>query len=249
MGKLKKKHLKVNHTQTLTHLNTFSLIKSYSEQLLYFEPKEISTINYVENTIWTLVSIRNSSAVPRDRFQYFQDAELYGIKVTTYNVTVQRRPLYFMMNSIFPSLVLNLITVLSFALPFASQIALGMTTFLTYSIYSINTSNSIPTQSDYVPAITVFYIMSTFFVLISFSWFILENFMRSRTYMPLLLRVWVKLFRKLEQAFSALVQKVSKSCKKQQPNEQKETEPEIEKSQDLSHKVVQVNLVDTKHEH
>jgi hypothetical protein len=73
-----------------------------------------------------------------------------------------------------------------------------MSTILTYAIYSINTANVIPQQSDFVPPITVFYIMSIFFTVTAFSWFILENFFRSRSYLPYLLSKWVGLCRQIE---------------------------------------------------
>ncbi len=99
------------------------IFKSYSYEFLYFYSDEVVTKNYVPNTLWDLKNITNTWSLPYDRFQDFY--EQYQMYVLKYEITLKRRPLYFIMNSIFPSLVLNLITVLSFALPFASQIALG----------------------------------------------------------------------------------------------------------------------------
>jgi hypothetical protein len=91
-----------------------------------------------------------------------------------------------------------------------------MTTFLTYSIYSINTSNSIPQQSDYVPAITIYYITSTIFTLIAFTWFIMENFFRSRGHLPWLLNMHVNLCRRGERILDSLFQVVRKQKVSQQ---------------------------------
>jgi hypothetical protein len=88
-----------------------------------FNNKEVVTTNYVPNTLWDLKSINSSSAKPIDRFQYYYPD--YNIDQTVYTITLKRRPLYFMMNSIFPCLILNIITLLSFALPFIQQMALG----------------------------------------------------------------------------------------------------------------------------
>jgi hypothetical protein len=79
--------------------------------------------NYVPNTLWDLQTVTNKTAAPVDRFQYYYTD--YTIDQTIYEFTLKRRPLYFMMNSIFPCLVLNVITVLSFALPFIPQISLS----------------------------------------------------------------------------------------------------------------------------
>jgi hypothetical protein len=89
-----------------------------------FGNKEIVTANYVPNSLWDLKAINNYSATPIDRFQYYYPT--YAIDQTIYEIVVKRRPLYFMMNSIFPCLVLNIITLLAFALPFANQMALGL---------------------------------------------------------------------------------------------------------------------------
>jgi hypothetical protein len=112
-----------------------------------------------------------------------------------------------MINTVFPCLILNVINLLAFALPFSSQIALGITTFLTYSVYSINTSNAIPMQSEILPAITVYYILSSLFTLTSFSWFILDNFFRSRLYLPNALRLHASFMKKIDDLIRDMVQK------------------------------------------
>jgi hypothetical protein len=98
-------------------------LKAHSEDFLKIKLKETVLANYIPNTIWTLVEVNTTVTLPFARFQYYFPS--YTSYVASYNIKLKRRPLYFMMSSVFPSLVLNLITVLSFALPFASQIALG----------------------------------------------------------------------------------------------------------------------------
>ena len=41
-----------------------------------------------------------------------------------FSIKIKRRPLYYMINNIYPSLILNIISLLAFALPFASQVTL-----------------------------------------------------------------------------------------------------------------------------
>jgi hypothetical protein len=110
-----------------------------------------------------------------------------------FSFSLRRKPLYFMMNSIFPSLILSVVTLISFGLPFISQIAIGMTIFLTLSVQSMNTSSAIPIQSEIVPAITLFYVFSSMFVLTSFGWFVLENYFRSRVYLPCVMRILARI--------------------------------------------------------
>jgi hypothetical protein len=70
-----------------------------------------------------------------------------------------------------------------------------MTTFLTYSIFSLSTSNSIPMQSEYLPAVTIYYILSTLATFVSFSWFVVENFFRGHKWLPAPLRLYVNMLR------------------------------------------------------
>ena len=107
-------------------------------------------------------------------------------------------------------------------MPFIPQVTIGMSTFLTYGIYSINTSSQIPTQSEYLPMVTLFFVMSSFYTLISFTWFLAENFLRSRFYMPPFLVWYVEKLRMAERFLvektKALVNKIKKikfSCNKQ----------------------------------
>jgi hypothetical protein len=86
-----------------------------------------------------------------------------------------------------------------------------MTTFLTYSIFSLSTSSSIPMQSEYLPAVTVFYILSTLSTFVSFSWFVVENFFRSHKWLPLPLRLYVKMLRCAENSIADAFKKIK--CK------------------------------------
>ncbi len=114
-----------------TQLKIGLIIKqAYASSELNFNNKQIVTDNYVENTLWDLQNVSNSSASPVDRFQYYYQG--YAIDQTIYEITLKRRPLYFMINSIFPCLVLNIITILSFALPFVPQMSLGFYFKLTF---------------------------------------------------------------------------------------------------------------------
>lgn len=59
-----------------------------------------------------------------------------------------------------------------------------MTTFLTFSVYSLRVAGDIPIQSEYLPLITLYFIISTVYTLISFMWFILGNYFMTNVYLP-----------------------------------------------------------------
>ena len=50
----------------------------------------------------------------------FANNDIYFILI------ISRRPLYYMLNNIYPCFILNLVTLLTFFLPFASQIAISI---------------------------------------------------------------------------------------------------------------------------
>jgi hypothetical protein len=47
--------------------------------------------------------------------------------------------------------------------------------FLTYSVYSLNFSNRFPQQSEYLMMVTLYFLLSISWTLLSMIWFIIEN--------------------------------------------------------------------------
>lgn len=84
--------------------------------------KGIDMSNYITNPTWTLLEYRIISIFSNNRFVVksgFQSEDI------AFYLTLKRGPLYTMINSVFPCLLLNSVTLLSFFLPFASQVPLG----------------------------------------------------------------------------------------------------------------------------
>lgn len=63
-------------------------------------------------------------------------------------------------------------------------IFLGMTCFMTYSVYSLNFSNLFPQQSDYLMMITAYFLLSMSWTLISLCWFVLCNHYTNKAELP-----------------------------------------------------------------
>jgi hypothetical protein len=87
-----------------------------------------------------------------------------------------------MVNAIFPCLILNLVNLLVFAMPYVNQINICMTIFLTFSVYALKVSSEIPVQSEYLPMVSVYFIVSVVFILLTMCWCVLENHMRAKCY-------------------------------------------------------------------
>lgn len=59
-----------------------------------------------------------------------------------------------------------------------------MTTFLTFSVYSLRVANDIPIQSEYLPYIFIYFIFSVLYTLLSMIWFMIVNKLSSKVELP-----------------------------------------------------------------
>jgi hypothetical protein len=65
-----------------------------------------------------------------------------------------------------------------------------MTSILTFAVTSLRISNDIPIQSDYLPLITTYFLMSIVYTLTGLVWFVLlENFTKKKKLPWILLRI------------------------------------------------------------
>jgi hypothetical protein len=79
---------------------------------------------YIDNAVWSLVQTSYDFFLSQDRYSY--DLVDYNIKEIKFKFILRRRPLYFMINSVFPCLVLNVLTLMSFFLPALPQFTISM---------------------------------------------------------------------------------------------------------------------------
>ena len=86
---------------------------------------------YIPNSLWDLEEISTEVIISSDR--YFDNIHEIRNADASINIVLKRRPLYFMVNNIFPCMILNCITVLAFSLPFAQQIALSKHNFISHN--------------------------------------------------------------------------------------------------------------------
>ena len=80
---------------------------------------------YIQNSLWDLKAMEVKTILSSDRyFDYTRSSQTEDISI---NLILKRKPLYFMVNNIFPCLILNSVTLIAFSLPFALQIGLSNT--------------------------------------------------------------------------------------------------------------------------
>ncbi|CAF0940104.1 unnamed protein product [Brachionus calyciflorus] len=154
------------------------------------DDKESLKLNDVLSSSWDFLDWDSDVAESNERFHF----DNYISNDVKFYLKLRRRPLYFMVNGVLPCLVLNLITALAFFIPFASQVSLTMTIILTFSIYSLRVANDIPVQSDYLPLITVYFMVSTIYSILSLIWFIAANHMLAKSKIPSFMLKLSKLF-------------------------------------------------------
>ncbi|CAF3139563.1 unnamed protein product [Rotaria sp. Silwood2] len=165
-------------------INLTSWSQGYN-RIIYAENRSlvIDTSGYSEHPLWKLYDTDLIVINASDRAPF---EETYNA-IISIQLFLQRKPLFFMMNGIFACLILNCVTLLSYALPFAPQIGLCMTCFMTYSVYSLNFSNLFPQQSQYLMTITLYFLLSICWTLLSMTWFVIYNYFTTKAEMPKLL--------------------------------------------------------------
>ena len=62
-----------------------------------------------------------------------------------------------------------------------------MTIFLTLGVYGINVANIFPLQSDYIPTITIYFIMGITYTFLCLLWFVYAEYLKSKDKLPFVL--------------------------------------------------------------
>ena len=99
----------------------------------YFTRYDIYNIDideYDEHPIWTLKSITKRTVFDHGRLDLVNFVNSLTKKNTTYltasdmiiDLTLKRSPLYIMINGFLPCFILNLVILIAFPMPFASQV-------------------------------------------------------------------------------------------------------------------------------
>ena len=82
--------------------------------------KKASTVNFMANSVWDLVGNKISIVNTSSRFFCYLSSSDF-----VFELTVQRKPLYYMINNVYPCLILNVVTLITYFLPFSLQATLS----------------------------------------------------------------------------------------------------------------------------
>jgi hypothetical protein len=72
----------------------------------------------------------------------------------------------------------------------------GITSWLTFAVNSVRISNDIPVQSEYLPLITLYMLMSMIYTLFAFVWFIIADHLSKTKKIPFIFKLVADTLRK-----------------------------------------------------
>ena len=86
--------------------------------------KKASTVNFMANSVWDLVGNKISIVNTSSRFFCYLSSSDF-----VFELTVQRKPLYYMINNVYPCLILNVVTLITYFLTFSLQATFSILKF------------------------------------------------------------------------------------------------------------------------
>lgn len=89
---------------------------------IYPDEDEINFDYYTKNPVWDIVNTTINESLNLAKSKYYNNEDFDEF---FYNITIKRLPLYFMINNVYPFLILNIVTLANYFLPFASQTTLS----------------------------------------------------------------------------------------------------------------------------
>jgi hypothetical protein len=151
---------------------------------------DLSTI--VKSPMWNLSRVDvypnyNSKRFLLSNLNYENGKDFMSADIGFFLI-MQRGSMFSMINNIFPCLVLNVVILSAFFIPvIVPQMAISITCFLTYGVYSLRVATDLPVQSQYFPVISYYFLFSLFYTLISMIWFVMANYYMTKNKTPFLL--------------------------------------------------------------
>ena len=118
-------------------------------RLIYLDPSTDLT-GFTENGEWDMVAITTINST-----SYFEEQPYSRIH---YTFTLRRRPLYHILNTMFPLIVMASLTIFVFKLPPESgeRIGMSLTVLLAYAVYLTLISDDIPRTSTSVSILSLY---------------------------------------------------------------------------------------------
>eukprot|EP00111_Clytia_hemisphaerica_P009190 TCONS_00027017-protein len=115
---------------------------------------EINLKSYTANSEWKL-----ESATMKQINMTYTCCPNTHFPIIHATVKLHRKPLYYLLNMIFPMVLISLMTTLTFFLPAESgeRVGLAITLFLSMTVFMLIVDSLMPETSDTVPIVTIFF--------------------------------------------------------------------------------------------
>lgn len=136
--------------------------------------------NYTENNEWKLVKYKPT----RSEIKYDNWVENDLFSEIRYKILIRRKPLFVLQNFVAPALMLCILTLVSFFIPFAQEMQIGISILLSFSVFKLRLSDDVPVQSDSIPLINIYFTMCMSFSLSAMVWFSIINNLKDKKPLP-----------------------------------------------------------------
>ncbi|CAF3211444.1 unnamed protein product [Rotaria sp. Silwood2] len=163
---------------------------SHTSSLIHYRfwEKAPELPQYTPNNEWKLLAVAQSIKT----VQYPNWVEPDTFFEINFTILIVRKPLQAIYNTVVPALMLTTLTLVSFFIPFAQEMQIGISIMLAYSVFSLRLSEDVPSQSDSVHLISFYLTICMFFSLSAMTWFAIANKLREKKRLPYWLR-WLAL--------------------------------------------------------
>lgn len=92
--------------------------------------------NYTENNEWTLMAFKPF----RHEIKFSNWIENDTFSEIRYNILIRRKPLFVLQNCVIPAIMLCILTLVSFFIPFAQEMQIGISIMLAFSVFKLRYS-------------------------------------------------------------------------------------------------------------
>ena len=112
----------------------------------------INMDSYEKNGEWEILS----TTVKRDEF-YYECCPSERFSNVAFKVLMRRRYTFYVMNVILPSMVTSILLLSIFYCPPGQKVQIGVVVLLSFRIFLLNVTDSIPKTSDHIPLLGNYY--------------------------------------------------------------------------------------------
>jgi nicotinic acetylcholine receptor, invertebrate len=151
---------------------SWSYTSNYLNYTLMVEKPDLQS--YTENNEWSLVAYKPFRALVHYENWIEKEQNFTEIR---YKILISRKPLFVLQNMVVPAHMLCVLTLVSFFIPFAQSMQIGISIMLAFSVFKLRLSDDVPVQSDSVPLINIYFTVCMSFSLAAMIWFSLRNYL------------------------------------------------------------------------